>query len=184
MTPGSVLEFWFDEAGPQYWFAQSDAFDAKVRARFEFDAVQAAAELESRGKHLWEAQPESSLALIIMLDQFSRNMFRGTPAMFAWDDLALGAAQRAVDKTFDLITPQERRSFFYLPFMHSENMEDQDRCVFLVERGVDSPNTLHHAQQHRRTIERFGRFPYRNDVLGRRTTDEEAAFLKSGGYTP
>ena len=183
-VPDTILDFWFEQSGPSKWFKQSDAFDASIRRQFEVEAIEAAALLQSGGSHPWEAQADSCLALIIMLDQFSRNMYRGTQAMFVWDPLALGVARRAIDKSYDLRTEQARRNFFFLPFMHSENMDDQNRCVYLVERGIDNPNGLHHAKQHRRTIERFGRFPYRNEVLGRVSTREEIAYLKSGGYTP
>lgn len=179
-----ILDFWFEQSGEGKWFVKSDSFDASVRANFEFDAVDAAAELKKTVPHDWEAGPEPALALILMLDQFPRNMYRETKAMFVWDALALDVAKRAVKAGYDLRTPQARRAFFYMPYMHSECMADQDDCVALCERGLDDPSTLHHAREHRRVIERFGRFPHRNEILGRISTAQEKQFLAQGGYAP
>lgn len=132
----------------------------------------------------WEAAPESHLALIIVLDQFPRNMYRGTSAAFAWDDLALASAKRAIAKFWDLKIDQDKRAFIYMPFMHAENLDDQDECVRLTESRLDDTSTLHHATEHRKVIKRFGRFPHRNEALNRISTDEEIRFLKDGGYKP
>jgi len=183
-SPTRILDFWFEEAGPKNWFAQSDGFDAKVRGAFEVDAIETALSVGRNTPHPWEAHKEGALALILMLDQFPRNMYRGTAAMFTWDNLALAAAKRAVKNSFDLKTDQERRAFFYMPFMHSENKEDQSECVYLIDRGIDNPNTLFHAKAHRKVIDRFGRFPHRNAALGRASTAEETRYLDEGGYTP
>ena len=183
-SPTRILDFWFEEAGPKNWFAQSDAFDAKVRGEFEVDAIEAALSVGRKAPHIWEERKDGALALIIMLDQFSRNMYRGTAAMFTWDKLALAVAKRAVKNSFDLKTDQERRAFFYMPFMHSENKDDQSECVYLIDRGIDDANTLFHAKAHRKVIEQFGRFPHRNAALGRKSTAEELAYLENGGYTP
>ncbi|MEE9348392.1 MAG: DUF924 family protein [Robiginitomaculum sp.] len=179
---GEVLKFWFEEAGPARWFAQSDSFDALIRARFEDAAMDCAAALMGNRPHAWEAEPDSALALIIMLDQFPRNMYRGTKAMFAWDALALGAAGRAIGAGHDYKTAQGRRVFIYLPYMHSENISDQNLSVEYVDGRINSEAGLHHAKQHRRMIERFGRFCHRNEVLGRKSTPEEIAYLKGGNY--
>ena len=128
--------------------------------------------------------PASSLALIIVLDQFPRNMYRETKAAFAWDKKALAAAQFVVEKRWDLKIPQERRAFIYMPFMHAEDLEMQNECVRLVDSRLNGESTLHHAKEHRKLIERFGRFPHRNKTLGRESTDEEIGFLAKGGYVP
>jgi len=179
-----VLGFWFEEAGRSKWFARNDAFDAEVRARFEDAAIMAAAGLKIEGRHDWQERPETALALTLMLDQFPRNMYRGTKAAYAWDDLALMVARGAVARGFDLKMPMDRRSFFYMPYMHAENLAAQDECVRLVESRLESESTLFHARAHRELIKRFGRFPHRNEVLGRENTPEETEYLRSGGYTP
>jgi len=132
----------------------------------------------------WETAPETMLALIIVLDQFSRNMYRGTKAAYAWDKLALGAAQRMVDKGWDLKIDHNRRAFIYMPFMHAEDLAAQNECVRLVDSRLSEADTLHHAKEHRKLIKRFGRFPHRNAVIGRPSTVEEKNFLKEGGYLP
>ena len=179
----SVLKFWFEEIDPKLHFSPSPAFDAEIRARFEMMANKAAAKLLNH-EHPAENTPTGSLALIILLDQFPRNMYRGTKAAFAWDPLALGLAKRAVKKGHDLRTTIERRSFYYMPFMHSENLEDQNSCVKLVDQRLEDDNTLFHAKAHRKLIKQFGRFPHRNDVLGRESETDELTYLKDGGYTP
>lgn len=184
IAPNDILKFWFEQSGPKKWFAKSDAFDADIRARFESSTLDLAADLASENAHKWEADPNSALALVIALDQFPRNMYRGTKAMFAYDELSLSAAKRAVEAGHDYKCPQAQRQFFFMPYMHSESLADQTRCVELVEARLSSENTLHHAKMHRRTIERFGRFPHRNDVLGRESLPEEIAYLKEGGYAP
>ena len=175
-----ILTFWFKDAGPKAWFKKSDAFDAKVRLLFETRAIDLAAKT-SRPPHIWEDRTDSTLALIIALDQFPRNMYRDTPAAFAWDSLALGVATRMIDKGWDLQIPQERRSFIYMPFMHSEDIADQDRCVELIGSRLDGESNLHHAKAHRALIEQFGRFPHRNEILGRVSTPAEIEFLKQPG---
>ena len=178
-----ILTFWFDDAGPKKWYQKSDAFDAEIRAQFEAAAIDMAA-VKLKGAHSWEAEPDSTLALIIALDQFPRNMYRGTKASFAWDALSLSASKAMIDKGWDLKIPQERRAFAYMPFMHSENMADQDLCVTLIDSRLESASSLHHAKEHRKVIRKFGRFPHRNEILDRASTPEEIAFLKSGGYAP
>lgn len=184
ISPGDILEFWFEQSGPKAWFSKSDAFDADIRARFESLTLDLAAEVSAAKPHNWETEPDSALALVIALDQFPRNMYRGTKAMFAYDELALCVAKRSVEAGHDYKCSQERRQFFYMPYMHSESLADQTRCVELVEARLSSENTLHHAKMHRRTIERFGRFPHRNEILGRASLPEEIAYLKEGGYAP
>ncbi len=169
-----VLDFWFKETDPKLWFANDTAFDARIREKFEetWRAVR-------DGKFEdWKAHVDGALALVIVLDQFPRNMFRGSAEAFSTDALARAAADRAIRHKFDLEVPAAVRAFFYLPFMHSENLSDQDRSVALIgERvGKDSLN-YPYAVGHRDIIARFGRFPARNTALGRVSTPEEAAFL-------
>jgi len=183
MTPRDVLQFWFEETERKFHFNSTPAFDAEIRARFEVTAVEQAS-IAQQGIHPWAESAEGALALIIMLDQFPRNMYRGTAAAFAWDGLSLGAAKDAVENGFDFKTPMERRSFIYMPFMHSEKLADQKRCVQLIDERLDDESTLFHAEAHMKLIEQFGRFPHRNDTLNRLSTPGEEQYLKDGGYVP
>ena len=183
-TVSDILVFWFEESGPKKWYQKSDEFDAHIRREFEVTAIDLAGSLLRQAPHKWESDVNGALALIIALDQFSRNMYRGTKAAFAWDDLALGAAKRLIAKNYDLKIPQTRRAFVYMPYMHSENLADQESCVALIDQRLESKNTLHHAREHRKVIAKFGRFPHRNEILGRTSTPAEARFLGSGGYSP
>ena len=173
--PGDVIAFWRD-AGPTRWFKKDDAFDRAFRDRF-IDAHEAAA----RGDlDAWRHSAEGALALCILLDQFPRNSFRGTPRMFATDAKARDFARGALQSGFDKQAEEQLRQFFYLPFMHSEMLADQDLCVQLTAPlGEDSAK---YARMHRDIIARFGRFPHRNPMLGRETTAEEQAFLDQGGF--
>lgn len=183
-TADDILTFWFETAGAEMWYKKSDAFDALIRAEFENTALELAGALSRSAPHSWEDRADGALALIIALDQFPRNMYRGTRAAFAWDALALNAAKRLVEKNHDLKIAQDRRAFIYMPYMHSEALADQDACVALVDQRLESENTLHHAREHRKVIARFGRFPHRNEILGRPSTAEEKKFLENGGYAP
>jgi uncharacterized protein (DUF924 family) len=170
-----VLAFW-REAGPDRWFAKDDAFDAEIRGKFLglYEAA-AAGQLDH-----WSATAEGALALVIVLDQFPRNMFRGSARTFAADARARAAANIALKRGYDQDLPEADRGFLFLPFMHSEDLADQQRCVALY-RAAGHEN-LTYAEQHRDIIRRFGRFPHRNAVLGRETTPEEQAFLDGGGF--
>ncbi|MCF6276163.1 MAG: DUF924 domain-containing protein [Robiginitomaculum sp.] len=179
-----ILDFWFEQAGPTKWYTNSDAFDGDIRTKFEDFSVDAAAKIKRTGEHNWQENPDTALALIIALDQFPRNMYRDTKAAFAWDDLALVCAKQAVDKGYDLKIGQARRAFFYLPYMHAEDMAAQDECVRLMDMRIDNPDNLFHAKEHRKLIARFGRYPHRNAVLGRESTDGEMEYLNGGGYAP
>ncbi|MBZ9706039.1 DUF924 family protein [Mesorhizobium sp. ESP7-2] len=172
----SVTKFWRD-AGEDAWFEKNNAFDADLRDRF-LDLHYAAARRECDD---WSGHAEGSLALMILLDQFPRNCFRGTGHMFATDPLAKHFAQKAVDAGHDLALEPEVRVFLYLPFEHSENLADQDRSVEL--HTVRAEFNLKYALEHRDIIQRFGRFPHRNRMLGRETTAEEKAFLDDGGFS-
>ena len=175
-TPEEVLAFW-REAGPDRWFSKDEAFDLTCRERFLFTYEAAA-----RGDlGEWELTPEGALALILLLDQFPRNMFRGTKAVYRTDPAALMAADRAVEKGFDRTVEPALRRFFYLPFMHSEELADQERSVALNEASGDE-DAAAWACHHHDIIARFGRFPHRNAVLGRAGTAEERAFLAEGNF--
>ena len=178
--PDDVLGFWLDEVGPEGWYKASDALDAEIRERF-LAAWDAAREGSCS---LWLTYPSGTLAYVILLDQFPRNMFRGDAKGFATDRIALAAAKMAIQRDWDVRIDEPARQFFYLPLMHSENPSDQDRCVRLMKTRLASTggDNLLHARAHREVIRRFGRFPYRNDALGRATTQVEARFLEAGGY--
>ena len=186
MKADEVLDFWFGrEDDPGYgkireaWFKKDSEFDRLVRDRFEalYEAA-AAGELDD-----WKEEARSCLALVIVLDQFPRNMYRGDPRSYATDRKAQETAEYAVDHAIDRELPDFQRAFLYMPFMHSEDLEHQRRAVELFgtlqEWGDSDP--AHYAVLHMRIVERFGRFPHRNEVLGRPTTLEEAEFLKQPG---
>jgi len=176
VTAADVVAFW-REAGPERWFNKDAAFDAEIRRRFLATyEVAAAGQLTA-----WEATAEGALALLILLDQFPRNMFRGSARAFAADPLARAIAAGALIRGFDAQVPANMRTFFYLPFEHSEDMADQERCIALYKAAGDAEN-LKWAELHADIIRRFGRFPHRNEVLGRASTPEEQAFLASGGF--
>ena len=174
-SPETVLTFW-REAGYDKWFTGEGAFDAEVREKFRptYEAA-AAGKLES-----WEATADGALALCIVLDQFARNMFRGGARTYAADPLARQVANRALKRGYDQDVAQDLRGFFFLPFMHSEELVDQERCVQLYREAENAD--LKYAEEHRDIIRRFGRFPHRNPILGRQTTPEEQTFLDEGGF--
>jgi uncharacterized protein (DUF924 family) len=176
LSAADVVSFW-REAGPDRWFNKDPAFDKQIQDRF-FDTYEAAA----AGKLSdWELSAQGALALLILLDQFPRNMFRGDPRAFASDPLARAITAGAIIRGFDSQVPKELRGFFYLPFEHSEDLADQERCIALNKASGDADN-LKWAEIHADIIRRFRRFPHRNAVLGRTTTSEEQAFLDSGGF--
>ena len=171
----AVIQFW-KQAGPKRWFAKDDEFDATFRDSFHATHMQAARrELED-----WLTTADGALALLILLDQYPRNAFRGTAHMFATDPLARLYARKMVDAGLDQQVEPQLRAFCYLPFEHSEDPQDQQRSLALNQQ-LDA-STYHWAKEHADIIERFGRFPHRNGVLGRASTDEELAFLKAGGF--
>lgn len=174
-SASTVVEFWA-EAGPARWFKKDAAFDDDFRARFATEH-----ELAANGVlDDWANTAEGALALMILLDQYPRNSFRGSARMFATDGKALSVAKRAIAQGFDTAVDPALRSFVYLPFMHSEQLPDQDRALELY--APLAPEAQRFAILHRDIIVRFGRFPHRNAVLGRTTTVEEQAFLDSGGF--
>lgn len=174
--PGAheVVAFW--RAAEPLWFRKDDAFDRRFRERF-LDLHLAAARGE---REAWRASPDGALALAILLDQFPRNAFRGTPHMFATDAQARDVARRAIEAGhFDAVDPA-LRAFFCLPFAHSEDAADQDLSLELHRRI--GPPWVRHAEEHRAIVHRFGRFPHRNRILGRPSTAEELDFLRDGGF--
>jgi uncharacterized protein (DUF924 family) len=178
-----VVTFWFLAPGdPGYgamrdvWFRRDAAFDAEIAARF-LTQVDAAAGGALDG---WAATPEGALALIVLLDQFPRNLFRGQARAFATDAQARAIAGRAIAAGFDQALPPVQRMFVYLPYEHSETLADQHRSVALFEALPETPwraGVVDYARRHRAAIERFGRFPARNAALGRESTPDEAAVL-------
>jgi len=175
-TPADVLAFW-RAAGPDHWFNKDAAFDAEIAARFlpTYEAA-AAGRLAD-----WEATPEGTLALLIVLDQLPRNMFRGSARTFAADPVARAVAERAVARGDVARFALPERTFFHLPFEHSEDAADQQRCVEL-NRARGDADSLKWALLHAEVIRRFGRFPHRNAVLGRPSTPQEQAFIDGGGF--
>ncbi|HEX9072488.1 MAG TPA: DUF924 family protein [Pseudolabrys sp.] len=176
VNAADVVSFW-KEAGPERWFNKNAAFDKEIRERF-FDTYEAAAAGRLSD---WEQSAQGALALLILLDQFPRNMFRGDARAFATDPLARAITAGAIIRGFDSQVPKELRSFFYLPFEHSEDLADQERCIALNKATGDADG-LKWAEIHADIIRRFGRFPHRNAALGRTTTPEEQAFLDGGGF--
>jgi uncharacterized protein (DUF924 family) len=195
MDAEEILLFWFGNTADDgltqpplidRWFRKSDAFDAEIRHRFLgcWQAIMA-------GEHeAWLAQPRSRLAYVIVLDQFSRNMFRGQPAAFSGDPRVLVAVHDAVARGLDQLLPGHLRIFLYMPYMHSEQLEDQEQCIALFVRFRDQSQgvlremltyNIGFAEQHRDIIARFGRFPHRNQVLGRPSTSDELSFLQEPG---
>ncbi len=179
ITPDDVLKFWFEENGRDQWFGKAEAFDEEIESRF--------AELSHRARdgklERWVEAPRSCLALIILIDQFSRNLYRQSPLAWSADVHSLAIARLALEKGYDLELDQTERTFMYLPFMHSEVLADQERSVALTEKNNDGTNEFNQANydsaiKHRDIIARFGRFPHRNVVLERESTAEEIEFLK------
>mgnify|MGYP000344164578 FL=1 len=180
VSPDELVSFWLDEVGPEGWYKVSDDLDQTIRDRFG-EAWKSGCE----GTYgLWLTYPTGTLAYIILMDQFPRNMFRGRGKAFSSDRAALAAAKAAIHRKWDMRIDEPARQFFYLPLMHSENLCDQERCVRLIcermpETGADN---LLHARAHREVIRLFGRFPYRNEALARATTGQERDYIAKGGY--
>jgi uncharacterized protein (DUF924 family) len=183
-----VLDFWFLSAGSpghlaprKAWFVKDAAFDDQIRTRFEAQVRDAVA----GGLRDWEADAHGALARLIVLDQFTRNIWRNTPAAFSGDPEALAAAQRAVDAGHDQAVHPVARPFFYLPFEHAEDLTQQARSIALFTRlaAVDpgAADNLAYAHRHEVVIREFGRFPHRNVVLGRASTEAELAYLAKPG---
>lgn len=175
--PEEVLAFWFAEGREQQWFGGGEAFDALVReALCDAHDQAAAGQLDH-----WRETPEGCLALCILLDQFPRNVFRGTPQAFAGDAQALAVTRHALVQGFHTSLSQAERLFLYLPLEHSEALADQENCVRLTAGLNENPEWLRYAEAHRDVVARFGRFPHRNAILDRVCTPEEEAFLEEPG---
>lgn len=172
----AVLNFWFNEIRPQQWFRGDAAFDVVVRERFS--ALQCAAHLGECWE--WRRQPRGRLAEIIVLDQFSRHMYRGTPRAFASDGMALALAQEAIAGGHDTALAPLERAFLYMPFQHSESRIVQAESVRLFE-ALGEAEQYDFALRHKAIVDQFGRFPHRNAILGRQSSVEEEAFLKTPG---
>ena len=171
-----VMSFWFKELEPKMWWKKSDEFDATIKSRFS--SLHSAA---SKGELFsWRESAQGSLAEVIVLDQFSRNMYRDTLLAFQYDSTALVLSQIAIDKGFDKTLPDTERLFFYMPFMHSESALIHEQALRLfTELGLE--NNLKFERAHKTIIDRFGRYPHRNEILGRKSTAEEVEFLKTPG---
>ena len=179
VTADAVLDFWFNETDRQNWFERSDAFDLIIRDRFA-DAVETA---RAGGFSSWCDTPRGCLAVIILIDQFSRNIYRDSPRAWSADDVSLSCAHEAIARSFDAVLGFDERTFLYMPLMHSEKLADQEQCVDLfrglaADRGDADDVSLDFAVRHRDIVARFGRFPHRNETLGRESTPEEVEFLK------
>jgi uncharacterized protein (DUF924 family) len=172
LTPSEILEYWYDMK--KYWFNSYPALDREIRDRYE-KVWEAAKKGELSD---WQNSPEGCLALVIVLDQFPLNMYRGEAKSFSTESLAIEIARYAIKRGFDKEINQSRLSFLYMPFMHSENLDDQNLSVKLfTEAGLES--NIEFAKHHREIIRRFGRFPHRNKALGRMSTPDEIAYLNS-----
>jgi uncharacterized protein (DUF924 family) len=177
--PVEVLDFWLGEIGPKGWYAGGDEIDALCRERFG-DLWQAA---HDGGLEHWVDGTVGTLAYLIVCDQFPRNIYRGTALAFATDAQARAAARKAVAKGWDMNAPEPERQFFYMPFEHSEDPTDQVLAVqYLTERLASDPEMALHARAHQEIIAHYGRFPTRNEALGRTSSPEEQAYLDEGGY--
>lgn len=176
VTADEVLDFWFRETDQQNWFERSDAFDQLIHDRFAA-AVETA---RTGGFADWCDTPRDSLAVIILIDQFSRNIYRDSPRAWSADDVALSCTKQAIARAYDADLGIEELKFLYMPLMHSELLADQERCVELFrELATDAEDvSLDFAIRHRDIVARFGRFPHRNEILGRESTAEERAFLE------
>lgn len=183
-TAQSILKFWFEDSGPKAWFTVDPDFDETIRTRFS-SLLRSISLKDDITSHPWLDSPDSALALVILLDQFPRNIWRDEAGAFAYDGLALSATRDAIRRGHDEAIDPKRQSFFYMPFMHCEQLDVQNEGVDLcVEKLGESDGTTKHARSHRDVIERFGRFPHRNGILEREPSLEEISYLAGGGYAP
>lgn len=178
--PEEILDFWLNEVGPSKWYGGGADLDAEIRSRFEGSLEEA----KSGACGLWLTYPVGTLAYIILTDQLPRNMYRDDAKAFDSDRSARAASKIAITRDWDLKIAEPARQFFYMPLLHSENLIDQDRAVrlFCARMPETGHSNLLHAKVHREIIRKFGRFPYRNQSLGRSSTSAEQEFLDSGGY--
>ncbi len=180
MTPERVLEFWLQDLETKDWYIARDDVDDRIRQEF----LPTWQEAMDGGLGLWLTDASGVLAYLIVTDQFPRNMFRGDARSFASDPMALAVSRAAIEKDMDQSIDEPQRQFFFLPFMHSEQLTDQDDSVRLIQERMPQTgaDTLLHARAHREVIRRYGRFPYRNAALGRTSTKAEVEFMASGAY--
>ena len=180
MDPEFILNFWLDEVGPNSWYSSDDSLDCLIERKFK-ETLQY---ILSGGHSLWLTYPSGALAYILVLDQFSRNIFRGSKSSFAADRAAVAASKQSIKYEFDLKIDEPARQFFYMPLMHSENLYDQEKCIrqILQKLPLSGHNLLKHARAHRELIRSYGRFPNRNSLLGRTNTLFEQAYFDHGGY--
>lgn len=175
--PQTIVDYW-RSIGPDGWFEKDDAVDATIRQRFgDLHELGLDGELDE-----WAEEPNGALALVILLDQFSRNLHRDDPAMYAADGKALEIARRAIERGDQFRVGEDLNQFLAMPFMHSEALADHDVCVALMDE-IGSEENRKFARHHRDIIVRFGRFPHRNALLGRQSTPEETEFLAKGGFS-
>ena len=180
MDPEFILNFWLDEVGPNCWYRSDDSLDGLIEQKFK----ETMEHILSGGHSLWLTYPSGALAYIIVLDQFSRNIFRGSKSSFAADRAAVAASKQSIKYEFDLKIDEPARQFFYMPLMHSENLYDQEKCIrqILQKLPLSGHNLLKHARAHRELIRSYGRFPGRNSQLGRTNTLFEQEYFDHGGY--
>lgn len=176
----AILNFWFEETKPYQWFRRDHAFDKEVKERF--GALHNAS--SKRRLDSWRAHSRFSLSLIILLDQFSRNIYRDDPRAFAHDTMALSVAREAIHRRFDQLYAPKERAFFYMPFMHTEAIDVQEECVALFKARLPGTMNIPFAIQHRDIVKKFGRFPHRNKLFDRTSTPAEITFLRAGGFNP
>jgi uncharacterized protein (DUF924 family) len=180
MKPEFILSFWLDEVGPDLWYSFDESLDGLIEQKFK----ETLEHILSGGHSLWLTYPSGALAYIIVLDQFSRNIFRGNKSSFSADRIAIAASKQSIKYGFDLKLSEPARQFFYMPLMHSENLYDQERCIrqILEKLPLTGASLLKHARAHRELIRSYGRFPGRNSQLGRTNTSFEKEFFDHGGY--
>jgi len=180
MDPEFILNFWLDEVGPNSWYSSDDSLDGLIERKFK-ETLQY---ILSGGHSLWLTYPSGALAYIIVLDQFSRNIFRRSKSSFAADRVAVAASKQSIKYEFDLKIDEPARQFFYMPLMHSENLYDQEKCIrqILQKLPLSGQKLLKHARAHRELIRSYGRFPNRNSQLGRTNTFFEQKYFNDGGY--
>lgn len=177
-TKNEVLRFWFEELRPQQWFHKNPDVDAEILARFKTTYEMATQNLCDH----WASDANGALALIIVLDQFPRHMFRATPLAFTSDKAALLIAKQAVSSGFDIILDSTKRGFLYIPFQHSEELVEQERSLELYGSMQDvNPTGFTYAKRHYDVIKQYGRFPHRNEILGRESSAEEKEYLATPG---
>lgn len=177
-TKQEIIYFWFEETAPQQWFTRTDEFDRTIRERFMVTYEMARDGLSNH----WNEDPEGALALCIVLDQFPRNMFRNSARAFECDEKALILVKQGIARGFDQVMEPVKRGFYYLPFQHSENMAEQEKSLELYTKMKDQNEAGYmYAVRHHNAIKKFGRFPHRNELLGRESTPEELEFLKNNG---